>query len=105
MRARTLVNNTAQLTRAELLPAESYPFFSFCGAKNSEDHVSQRENPTRYIKKKKVPGKIRQKSGSWQTEVPSGMGQQLTQDFPQSSKQHKFTGFPPTVPRAVGIRL
>lgn len=102
MRACTLVN-TAQLTRAELLPAESYPFSSFCGAKNSEDHMSQRENPTRNIKKKKVPGKIRQKSGSWQTEVPSGMGQQLTQDFPQ--KQHKFTGFPPTVPRAVGIRV
>ena len=90
MRPRNLINHIAQLTRAELLPAESYPFFSSCGAKNSEDHMSQRENPNRNKKKKKVPGKIRQKSGSWQTEVPSGMGQQLTQDFPQSIKQQVY---------------
>ena len=51
--------------------------------------MSQRENLNRN-KKKKVPGKIRQKSGSWQTEVPSGMGQQLTQDFPQSIKQQVY---------------
>ena len=67
--------------------------------------MPQRENPTRNKKKKKVPGKMRQKSGSWQAEVPSAMGQPLTQDFPQSIKQHRFARFPPTVPRAVGMRL
>lgn len=70
------------------MPAESYPFFSSCGAKNSEDHMSQRKIQTG-IKKKKVRVGIRQKSGSWQTEVPSGMGQQLTQD-PQSIKQQGY---------------
>lgn len=37
------INHIAQLTRAELLPAESYPLLSFCGAKIPEDHMSQRE--------------------------------------------------------------
>lgn len=43
-----------------------------------------------------------QKPWSWQAEVPSAMGQQLTQGLPQAINQHKLTGSRTTVPRAVG---
>ena len=40
MRTRTLISHTAQRTRLVLLPAESHPLFSFCGAKNAEDSLA-----------------------------------------------------------------
>ena len=62
--------------------------------------MPQRENPTRNKKKKKVPGKMRQKSGSWQAEVPSAMGQPLTQDFPQSISS---PGLPDSLQQCQGL--